>query len=81
MNMRRKYACEKWKRRRMCASARKDDMMEECMNGNNVRARLRLVSMCVFRMRLATMCMFLKAWCKMHGRTNNDTDGTIKVNN
>ena len=46
--MRRKYACEKWKRRRMCASARKDDMMEECMNGNKVCARWRLVSMCVF---------------------------------
>ena len=39
---------EKWKRRRMCASARKDDMMEECMNGNNIFARWRLVSMCVF---------------------------------
>ena len=32
----------------MCASARKDDMMEECMNGNNIFARWRLVSMCVF---------------------------------
>ena len=66
MNMRRKYACEKWKRRRMCASARKDDMMEECMNGNNVCARLRLVSMCVF----------LKAWCEMHGGTNNNAEET-----
>ena len=32
----------------MCASARKHDSMEECMNGNDVCARLRLVSMCVF---------------------------------
>ena len=32
----------------MCASARKDDMMQECMNRNNICVWLRLVSMCVF---------------------------------
>ena len=35
------------------------------MNGNDVCARLRLVSMCVF-----------EAWCKMHGWTNSDAKGT-----
>ena len=39
------------------------------MNGNNVCAR-------VFRKRLATMCVFSNAWCKMHGWTNSDAEGT-----
>ena len=35
----------------MCASARNDDAIVDCMNDNNVCVRLRLVSMCVFRKR------------------------------
>ena len=50
--------------------------MEECMNGNNVCARLRLVSICVFPKVVATMCVFSKAWCKMHGWINSNAEGT-----
>ena len=52
----------------MCTSARNDDAMRERENGKDVHTRVWLV----------TMCVCLKAWCKMHGRTNNNGEGTDK---